>query len=256
MKNLCACILASTLLLLVLSSSEARTETTATTTGDRVLTGELVVTDAAHNRFRLVTHGGSFAAPAGALIETLDGKPVQVELERDGRVLQISEMAIDIAPITHGFEIDSGQLEVIDAALHTFTIAGTNRTYVAPLRIDVRPYAGRMVEVRLDEDGQVSDIALATQSDDRPVGFTCSYRGQRYSDGASLCQSGTQSLCEHGQWRNLVTACALDGTTASRWPRSCLFADASVADGSSICRSGRTYHCVDGEWLNIGTACS
>src|SRR5512140_3041507 len=70
--------------------------------GDRVLTGELVVTNAARNQFRLVEHSGSFTAPPGTSVTEWDGKPVRVEFGSDGRALQISQIPIDYAPITHG----------------------------------------------------------------------------------------------------------------------------------------------------------
>jgi hypothetical protein len=226
--------------------------------GGGVLTGELVVTNAAQNQFRLVGHGGSFIAPAGIPVGALDGKPVEVELSGDGRVLQISQMPIHLEPIVHGFELVSGQLVAADPVTRTFTIAGDNRVYIAPSSFDIRPYAGRMVEVRLDERGQVMDIDFAPRfGGDAPMPTgNCSYNGQGFSDGAPLCQSGTQYRCERGMWRSLGTACVADGRTSLRSLRTCVFGDASVANGSTICRDGRVSRCADGEWVYVGTACS
>ena len=223
--------------------------------GSHVLISELVVTDAAKNRFRLVGHGGSFTAPAGTPVEVLDGKPVVVEFAPDGRVLQISEDPVRIDRITRSYEIISGQLVLTDAALRTFTIAGDNRVYDAPSGIDIGPYAGHMVEVRVDDRGEVMDIGPAARSR-APLALACPYNGQGYSDGALLCRSGTQYRCEAGAWRSLGFACPSNDTTASGWARTCLVGDATVANGSRICRNGTTFRCADGEWVNIGTACS
>lgn len=277
-----------------LLNSEAHAYVVRSSSGGPVLSGELVVTDAIHNRFRLVGHGGSFTAPPGTAIDAWDGKPVQVELSSDGRVLQISEMPIHIEPITHGYEIVTGHLVADDPAGRTFTLAGSDRIYVPPSRIDVRPYAGRLVEVRLDEQGQVAEIDLAPRSsvscpynqsdyyDGETVckagtqfrcdngswrslsiacpaalsSLPCDAEGLSYADGATHCNGGTQFICERGQWRNLGTICVSgDGvTTDSR--RVCLVGGASVASGSSICRGGTTFRCADGQWVNLGTACS
>jgi hypothetical protein len=234
---------------------EARAAATMTADGS-VLSGELVVINAAHNRFRLVGHSGSYIAPAGTPIEELDGKPVQVEISHSGHVLQISEMPIHYEPITHGFEVVRGQLQVTDALTRTFAIAGDDRMYVAPPGVDIQPYLGRMVELRLDERGHVTHIDLAAPSVGVPVTSTCSYNEQRYSEGASLCQSGAQYRCDRGTWRSLGLACGSDKATTFLPARTCLFGGASMANGSSICRRGSTLRCVDGEWVNVGTECS
>jgi hypothetical protein len=221
-----------------------------------VLSGELVVINASQNRFRLVGHSGSYIAPAGTRIEEFDGKPVQVEISHGGHVLQISEMPIHYVPITHGFEVVRGQLQVTDPWTRTFAIAGDDRMYVAPPGVDIQPYAGRMVELRLGERGQVTHIDLAAPSVAAlPVTSTCSYNGHGYSDGASLCQSGAQYRCDRGTWRSLGLTCGSDTTTFLP-VRTCLFGGASMANGSSICRGGSTLRCVDGEWVNVGTECS
>jgi hypothetical protein len=259
MKSVRLSTLISALLLFGLTFAAPDTPAAwAQAVGEHVLTGELVATDAIHNRFRLVGHGGSFSAPLGTSVEALDGKPVQVEIGHDGRVMQIREMPIAIQPITHGFELVTGQLQMQDAARRTFTIVGTNRTYAAPPSIDVSLYAGHRVEVRLDEHGAVTDIRLAAApSDELPASpSTCSYNGQRYAGGASVCQSGIQYRCDFGAWRNLGTSCAREEATASRWPRTCMIGGATIADGGSICRAGTTFRCVDGEWVNVKTPCS
>ena len=236
--------------------SEARSRAIVTTSGGGVLTGELVIVNAAQNRFRLVGHSGTFTAPPGTPVEAFDGKPVEVELSRNGRVLQISEMPIERRPIAHSMEVVSGQLVVRDPVQRAFTIAGDNRLYVAPASLDVGLYDRRLVEVRLDEQGRVIDLSPVTRSGDAPVTSVCSYNGQTYRDGVSLCQSGTQFLCERGLWRNIGTACVAPGSSLAPSPRECIIGDASVSSGSSICRRGTTFRCRDGEWMNIGTACS
>jgi hypothetical protein len=260
MNTLRACTLVSVLLVANVAhlglplTSQARADT-ITGHGSRLLTGELVVTDAARNRFRLVGHGGLFTAPAGTPVDVLDGKPVAVELARDGRVLQISEEPIHIRPITRSYEFISGELVLNDAALRTFTIAGDDRVYVAPAGVDIGLYAGRRVEVRLDDQGHVMDIGPATRSA-ASLAPHCPYGGQGYSDGALLCQSGRQYRCEAGVWRSLAFACPPNDATASRWLRTCLLGDATVASGSQICRNGTTFRCADGAWVNVGTECS
>ena len=253
MKIMRVCMLTVTLLLLApLWSSAVRAETLS----GRVITGELVPTNASRNQFRIVGHGGSFTAPAGISVEALDGKPVQVEFGRDGRVLQISEEPVHINRIVHGEETISGQLVVNDPVMRTFTFAGDDQFYRAPPDIDIRSYAGRMVEVRLDEDGQVTSIAAATGTRSAPNADTCLYDGQSYSDGAPVCQNGLQYRCELGMWRDLGTACASRPSSALPALQGCTVGSATVASGSSVCRRGTTFRCSDGTWVNVGTACS
>ena len=65
MKTLRVFLMASALLVLggVVQPLSVRAEMTGA--GTRVLTGELVIINAAKNTFRLVEHAGSFMAPAG-----------------------------------------------------------------------------------------------------------------------------------------------------------------------------------------------
>ena len=222
--------------------------------GSEVLTGELVITNAAKNRFRLVGHSGSFTAPPGTQVEAFDGKPVRVELAR-GRVLMIAEIPSYIEPLTHGLEVVSGQLMVNDVLTRTFSLAGDDRIYRAPAAIDIRPYAGRIVNVRLDEQGRVTGIDATAQPDGATLASPCTYGGRSYAEGASVCESGTQYRCESGTWRSFGPTCASDGATLPPWPQDCLLDDARVASGSSICRDGTTFRCVDGHWMNVRTAC-
>ncbi len=252
MKALCLSVAASTLLLLGLAFGPSAS-LGAEQVGNRVLGGELVVTNASRNQFRLVGHGGSFTAPAGVSVEALDGKPVQVEFAGNGGVLQITEERVPINRIVHSEEVIEGLFVVRDPIAHTFSFASDDRIYIAPSGIDIRPYGGHMVEVRLDEQGQVADIEFAKHALGVPsVGYTCVFNGQSYADGTAVCQSGTTYRCEAGVWRGLNRLCAADAPTA----RSCIIGGASVADGSSICRSGTTFRCADGNWVNVGSACS
>jgi hypothetical protein len=252
MKSLRVCIIASTLLLLVLPVGLHAEEA-----GNRVLTSELVVTNAGRNQFRLVGHGGSFTAPAGIPVETLDGKPVLVEFAPDGRVLRISEQPVPISGIAHSEEVISGQFVVRDPVARTFSFASDDRIYIAPLGMDIRPYSGQVVEVRLDEQGQVADITFAKHSPGVPrIGTPCVINGQRYSDGTSVCQSGMQYRCDLGVWRGLGATCAAGGAASVPSSHGCMIGWASVANGSSVCRSGTTFRCSDGNWVNVGTACS
>lgn len=184
---------------------------------ERMLTGELVVLENSPGQFRLVDHGGAFRAPAGVDLESWDGKPVQVELGSNGQVLSIREMQIDVAPIVHGYEVVSGILVAADPAGSTFSIAGDGRTYQAPAGVDLRAFNNRMVEVRLDEKTNVTEIVPLRQAADAPVApamapatLRCLYRGQSYSEGAPLCQGNTRFRCEHGQWQSIGQPCSVD----------------------------------------------
>jgi hypothetical protein len=224
-----------------------------TVAADRVISGELVVLKGSPNRFRLVGNGGTFAAPAGTPLDSLDGRPVQVELSSNGRVESITEMPVRIDPVVSGWETARGQLQVRDT--QTFTLAGADRVYVAPSSMDVRPYGGRLVEVRLDDAGRVTDLKLVSdpQSALQPPipGASCVYGGQGYSDGATVCQGGTQFRCENNSWRNLGGVCGAPPPE----PRSCMFGGATVANGSAICKEGATLRCSDGTWVSTQIAC-
>jgi hypothetical protein len=265
MKALRVCSLAL-ILCAALSSAALAAET------GRVLNGELVVTDAAANRFRVVGHNGSFTAPAGTPLQALDGRDVQVELSANGRVAQVTEISVPIAPVTHGWSTVRGQLTVIDAPARQFTFAGDDRVYAAPPSIDVTPYAGKLVEITLDENGRVTELRLlaSPQASSLPPAYVppvdgvvpapaCSYRGQVYSAGAAVCQSGTTYRCDGSQWHSLGVACQVSDARPinlpPRAPRSCLVGDATVASGSGICRSGTTFRCDDGTWIDVRTAC-
>ena len=214
MKAQYLCILRSILLIGLFLAFQVPSEAHAGAPGrsDSVLTGELVVTNAARNQFRLVTHSGSFTAPPGISVAALDGKPVEVELGHDGRVSQITQMQVRIEPIEHGFEVVSGELVRPDPASRTFSIAGDGRTYVAPYGVDIGQYAGRMVEMRLDEQGQVMDINLITQSGDMPLprssSHPCTFDGASVANGSSICRSGVTFRCTDGAWVRLGTACS------------------------------------------------
>jgi hypothetical protein len=240
------------------SRSEAQSE--------RAMSGELVVTNGAANQFRIVGYPGSFTAPAGTSVTALDGHPVRVEVSSAGHVTQIVDAPVPINPVTHGWSTVRGQLRVTDAATGSFTFAGDSQAYVAPNTIDIAPYNGRFVEVKLDENGRVAEIRPVdsvvppqTQSWNPPASVgSCMYQGEPYSSGASICQSGTQYRCDGSQWRSLATACdagARDASLPPRSPRSCVVGDATVANGSGICRSGTTFRCDDGTWISLQTAC-
>lgn len=224
----------------------------------RLLTGELVTLDGSSDRFRLVGHGGTYKAPGGMSVAGLDGKAVEVEIGRDGRVIQITPMQIAIEPVIHGIEMVSGQMVVGDAVTRTFTLAGDPRVYIAPMSMDIRPLGGRRVEVRLDASGQVRDVRLAAAALDAPAPVsTCVHEGRDYSDGGILCQAGTQQRCENGVWRSLDVPCAVTAAGGDeRTTRSCLLGGATLAHDSHICRDGQTMRCTDGTWVDTGKPCS
>jgi hypothetical protein len=218
-----------------------------------VITGELVVTNAAARQFRVVDHGGFFTAPAGTYLEELDGKPVEVELS-GRRVLQITEKHIPINPMLRHYEIVTGQLVVGNAAAGTFTISGDGRTYIAPREVDVRLYANQMVDVFLDESGQVRSLEFSKRSvlpsgSSSRYSTACAYNGESFADGALACQSGMRYRCESGLWRSIGGPCV--GLNDEPCDRD----GATYSAGSTRCERNVQFLCEDGAWRNIGTAC-
>lgn len=235
------------------------------------ITGEFVAIKGTANQFRIVGHGGTFTAPAGTSVQALDGKPVQVELS-NGRVTQIVEAPVPIDPVVHGFSTVRGEVMVTDPTSRRFTFAGDNQVYVAPAGIDITPYAGKIAEAQVDENGRVTELRLVGSGPQTyypqpaavyppPVAAvgSCMYYGQPYSAGSAVCQSGTQYRCDGSQWQSLGTAChtadVRDEAIPPLSPRSCVVGDATVASGSGVCRQGTTYRCDDGSWINVQTAC-
>lgn len=179
--------------------------------GERqVLTGELVVTSPAAHRFRLVNRPGMFTAPKGMSLKGFEGRPVEVEIGRDGRVVSITLIEVPIAPITHEVELLSGELTVRDLNLRTFGIAGDPRTLVAPAGIDIERYAGRTVELRLDADGRVTGLTAKAHAGDalasRPP-RDCTQRGATIANGATVCRHGTLHRCADGEWVPTLESC-------------------------------------------------
>ena len=246
------CILVTTLLMggAALPFAFPVAAQTSFRSGDSVLTGELVVTDPASNRFRLVGHGNGFTAPPGVPIEELDGKPVRVEIGPNGRVLQITQEHVPLLPLAHSYEVVKGELVVADAAQGAFTIAGDHHLYTAPPGTDLRRYAGQMVQLDIGDNGRVQDIQLVSNALNNPVALGCSFDGQGYSEGATKCQAGMQYSCQHGSWENLGLACSeLSGL-------SCNVNGMQYASGTTQCVQGVRFACDAGHWHNLGTACA
>lgn len=227
----------------------------------RTLTGEMVVTDASANRFRVVGQDGHYTAPVGTPLQALDGHNVNVDLTSNGRVIQISEAPVHIDPITHDFGTARGEVVVLDGTTGRFRFSGDDQSYIAPTNVDVTSYAGRLVEIRLGEGGRVTDMRLVGSPQtygSAPAGSACSYRDQAYTAGAAICQSGTQYRCDGVQWQSLGLACEVSDTRGFESPRSartCIVGDSSVASASNICRHGSTFRCDDGAWVDLRTAC-
>lgn len=222
----------------------------------REISGELVVLNPGGRQFRIVDVGGSFTAPSGIALEDFDGKPVRVEIGSNGRVVSITEKFIETNPLMRHYQIVTGQMLVSSVSAGSFSIAGDDRPFIAPVGFDLRPYANQMVDVFLDEQGQVKSIDRAKNSS-LPAGYpppvmasgSCAYDGQSYADGLLQCQSGVRYRCENGVWRSIGGSCA----TISDQP--CVRDGASYSDGSTRCDRGSQLVCSDGVWRNLGTAC-
>jgi hypothetical protein len=229
----------------------------------RVITGELVAEGP--SQFRIVGQGSGFKAPAGAPIQALDGKNVQVEISSSGQVTSITEAPVAINPVSHGWSTVRGLLKVTDPMNRRFTFANDTQAYVAPESISIEAYDGKMVEVKLDQNSTVTEIKLIGPGPQSaypvpPVDGSCMYEGQTYSAGSAVCQSGTQYRCDGIRWQSLGSTCQVADARNVRAvpphePRSCSVGDATVAPGSAICRSGTTYRCDDGSWINVQTPC-
>jgi hypothetical protein len=264
MKGLRILTLASAVFALgTLPITQAALHATAAAQSARIITGEFVAQGG--NQFRIVGRGSGFKAPAGTPMQALDGRTVRVELSPGGQVRSITEAPVPISPVLHGWSTIRGQVKVLDPATRRFTFASDSEAYVAPASIDIAAYDGKMVEMKLDEKGDVSEIRLVSPPPSgalsvEPASGSCLYQGQTYSAGAAVCQSGIQYRCDGARWQSLGSGCqAISASDAParppREPRSCPVGDATVAPGSSICRSGTTYRCDDGAWINMQTPC-
>jgi hypothetical protein len=165
-------------------------------------------------------------------------------------VAQITPKPIHVDPITYRYDVVTGPLEVTDALTRSFSIVGDGRVYVAPPRIDLAHYAGRVVDVVTDEHGNVRDLYLVSRSGSAGAAGACSYGGQAYSEGSPLCDSGTQYRCEAGVWRRMGVPC----TTAGAGP--CYMDGIGYAHGTIRCKSGVEALCERGQWRNLSTACA
>lgn len=123
--------------------------------------GELAVVDARAMRFRIVGRDGSYIAPDGTPLASLDGKTVSVRLGPDGRVMQLDPLTVAITPITESLETIRGQLVVKDPAARTFTIQGFADLRTAPAGTDLPALGGKWVEVRIGARGEVTSLTLA-----------------------------------------------------------------------------------------------
>jgi hypothetical protein len=84
-------------ILLVLSAATTACAGRGARAPTTMLTGTMVVTDAPRRQFRVSGNEGVFTAPKDTPLAALDGRYVQVEIEGDGRVEQIS----DLGPSSH-----------------------------------------------------------------------------------------------------------------------------------------------------------
>jgi hypothetical protein len=79
----------------------------------------------------------------------------------------------------------------------------------------------------------------------------CQYEGNAYSDGAKVCQTGTQYRCDGGEWKSLLVQCKADSS-----PPNCEYNGNNYSAGATSCQSGMQFRCTDGAWTNLSVACS
>lgn len=178
----------------------------------RTVSGELVVLEGSSSSFRIVGQPGTYRAPSGTPLGELDGKAVEVELSDDGRVLQISERAIAITPLTSGWSTVRGQLHVVDPMARTFSMAGSPEVYSAPATLDIVPYDKQWVEARLDAQGRVTGITLvaAPPQPRAPAASdaaSCRLADATLASGSHICTKGRTFRCDNGSWTDVGTPC-------------------------------------------------
>jgi hypothetical protein len=83
-------------------------------------------------------------------------------------------------------------------------------------------------------------------------GDDCNYRGTTYSNGAAVCQAGSQFRCDGGDWKGLGIACDADARDVAK---VCAFDGNSFSTGAVSCQSGTRYQCDDGVWTSLAVAC-
>lgn len=196
---------------------------TAAEAADRVVHGELVVLNGSSAQFRIVGTDGTFTAPAGAPLQELDGKAVDVRIS-DGRVTEIIPQPVAITPVTSGFETLRGQLVLRDATAQRFGVVGDAGTYSAPPGLDLRPYVGKWVEATIGADGKATQVTLLA---DRPPPAAVPVVPPAAGANSAPMPNGS----------------------------TCMVGDSTVANGSTICRGGITQRCSNGAWVSLGTAC-
>lgn len=82
------------------------------------------------------------------------------------------------------------------------------------------------------------------------AGDACSYEGSAFSDGATVCQAGTQFRCADGEWESLAVACPKVGAA-----NGCDFNGNQYSSGSTSCQAGSQFRCDAGTWKGLGVAC-
>lgn len=82
---------------------------------------------------------------------------------------------------------------------------------------------------------------------------TCSYEGTAYSEGAAVCQSGTQYRCDDGEWENMGFACSENFLMLSS---SCDLGGNAYSSGATSCQGGTQFRCDNGRWENLGVSCA
>lgn len=108
------------------------------------------------------------------------------------------------------------------------------------------------MKTRLVQTAVVAAFALTAAA--ASAAESCSYTGTQYSDGATVCQEGTQFRCDDGDWKSLAINCAAKDVAAPA-PTSCEYKGTSFSSGAASCQSGTQYRCEAGSWRSMGSAC-
>jgi hypothetical protein len=80
----------------------------------------------------------------------------------------------------------------------------------------------------------------------------CTYKGTKYSEGSSACQTGQQFRCDDGEWKGLGVACS---DNPARTAANCQYGGMTFPSGTSSCQAGNQFLCENGTWAGTNVVC-